>query len=135
MCLKESDGSTKMNQRAVISRGKSLFSIPPSSSTSETVCLDFASPRKVRSPRHKLAKLSPWCLEDSVEDRLHAQHILDAYMCVCVLFLPDASVPVGERSSPRRGNGSFVFLLILPVDTRVADLLGDLCRAAGEGLL
>lgn len=50
---------------------------------------------------------------------------------VCVLFLSDASVPVGERGSLRRGNGSFVLLLILPVDTLVAELLGDLCSAAG----
>lgn len=56
-------------------------------------------------------------------------------LCVFVLFLLDASVLVGEKASLRRGNGSFVFLLILPVDTRVADLLGDLCSAAGEGLL
>lgn len=52
-----------------------------------------------------------------------------------MLFCPDASVLVGEKGSLRRGNGSFVFLLILPVETRVADLLGDLRSIAGEGLL
>lgn len=59
---------------------------------------------------------------------------VSARVCVRLLFRPDASVLVAEKGSLRRGNGSFVFLLILPVDTQVADLLDDLCWIAGEGV-
>lgn len=52
------------------------FPFPP------PVCLNFPSSplrkKTIRSLRQKLAKHSPWCLEDRAEDRLHARHILNA---------------------------------------------------------
>ena len=140
VCLKESGGSADADESSNQSREIFYFASLLDFFFFIFVCLDIASRRKVRSPRHKLAKLSPVPRGQSWRQAAGSTHIgcLCVCVCVCVCVCNFSLMDLcwwERRVHSGEGNGSFVFLLILPVDTRVAGLLADLRSAAGEGLL
>ncbi len=133
--LKKSKGSTDRDEsqssRENYNQSREIFIFHPSYSFFPP----SVSPLTLRGKSIPEAQASQ-TLPGALRTELKTGCTLNTYclcVCVCVLFLPDASVPVREKGSLRRGNGSFVFLLILPVDTRVADLLATYALQQGKG--